>query len=141
MDDMEFLGGHVALFLGDELIVILRDDLAHTASPNCWGFSGWNAGCRRNPIADVDPRSPRRGGFGFARKCDLPCGAVSVVQPAGLYELVLCARLDAKLIDRVVLGDEGQRWMMMTPDHFLNTSNVVPSFPPQLIAWMALQTT
>ena len=50
------------------------------------------------------------------------------------------ACLDAKLIDRVVLGDEGQRWMMMTPDQFLNTPNVVPSFPPQLIAWMDLQT-
>jgi hypothetical protein len=48
--------------------------------------------------------------------------------------------LDAKLIDRVVLGDEGQRWMMMTPDRFLNTPNVVSSFPPQLIEWMDLQT-
>jgi len=140
MDDMEFLGAHVALFLGDALIVILRDDFAHISSLNCWGFPGGMRDAGETRLQTLSQEVREEVGL------DLPenaiCHAVQYrsFNQRGYMNWFYVARLDAKLIDRVVLGDEGQRWMMMTPDQFLNTPNVVPSFPPHLIAWMDLQT-
>ena len=38
--NMPFRGAKLALFVGDDLAVILRDDIPHIPFPNCWDFPG-----------------------------------------------------------------------------------------------------
>ena len=135
MDD-DFLGAHVALFIGDRLLVILRDDFAHIPSPNCWDFPG---GTRDG---DETPLQTLRREVLEEVALDLPKTAIchqaryrSMNQP-DRFNWFYVAHLPARAEAAVTLGDEGQRWALMTPTQFLAQPNVVPSFPPQLIAWM-----
>jgi 8-oxo-dGTP diphosphatase len=55
----------------------------------------------------------------------------------GQWNWFYVARLPADAVDDVVLGDEGQRWDLVSVETFLTFENVVPSFPPCLREWIA----
>jgi 8-oxo-dGTP diphosphatase len=141
MDDADFLGAHVALFLGDALVVILRDDFAHIPSPNCWDLPGGTRDAGETPLQTLTREVREEVGLELPKSAICHAVRYRSLNDPGYMNWFYVARLDAVAVDHVVLGDEGQRWMMMTPDTFLNTPNVVPSFPPQLIVWMDQQST
>ncbi|MEJ6396282.1 NUDIX hydrolase [Yoonia sp. 208BN28-4] len=132
-----FLGSHAALFVGEKLLVILRDDIPTIPSPNCWDFPGGTADAGETPFETLQ-REVRE-----EVSLHLPESALiwqkyyrSVNQPDH-FNWFYVARLPATVHPEIALGDEGQRWDLMTPDAFLSLENVVPSFPPRLRDWMA----
>ena len=134
----DFLGSHAALFLGDKLLVILRDDFTHIPSPNCWDMPGGTAEPGEVPLETL-LREVRE-----EVSLELPPEAIvwskfypSHSQP-GHWNWFYVARLPAETVDDVILGDEGQRWDLMTVEEFLSIKNVVPSFPPRLREWQEL---
>jgi len=136
MDDTEFLGAHVALFLGDQLLVTLRDDFAHIPSPGCWDFPGGTRDAGETPLQTLMREVREEVGL------ELPEAAIcyakkyqSISQP-DFENWFFVAHMDAAMADHVMLGDEGQRWALMTPDAFMALPNVVPAFPIQLKSWM-----
>ena len=135
MDD-EFSGAHAALFLGNDLLVILRDDFADIPSPDCWDFPGGTRDGDETPaqtlIREVHEEvaltlSP--GDLSYAKRY------VSHNQP-DFWNWFYVVHLPAEAVAQVRLGDEGQCWKLMSPAMFLAQPNVVPSFLPRLIEYL-----
>lgn len=141
MDDTDFLGAHVALFLGDNLVVILRDDFSHIKSLNCWDFPGGTRDAGETPLQTLTREFCEEVGLELLESAICHAVRYRSLHKTNYMNWFYVAWLDAWMVDHVVLGDEGQRWMMMTSEALLRTPNVVPSFPPQLIAWMDQQAT
>ncbi len=138
MDD-DFLGAHAAVFVGDELLVILRDDSPSIPSPNCWDFPGGTRDDAETPIETLIREVREEVGLVISEQNI--CHAVryqSRNQPDRINWFFV-VQLDWSVRDQIVLGDEGQGWALMPPDEYLKRPNVVPSFPPQLIAWLGQQ--
>lgn len=132
---MTFQGAKVALFLGDQLVVILRDDVPGIAWPGMWDLPGGGREGDETAFATM------------AREVEEELGLV-VPQSAVLWQAEFAPQFDsdacvvffvaqmmAATADRIVFGDEGQRWALMAPSAFVALPNVVPSYAARLARW------
>jgi 8-oxo-dGTP diphosphatase len=65
----------------------------------------------------------------------VPQGAVGwsrAFNEDGVTKWFFVARLPERVADEVILGDEGQRWELMTEEVFLDHPKAVPAFQARL---------
>ena len=130
-------GAKVALFLGDQLVSILRDDLPDIHYPNLWDLPG---GGREGDETTFET---------LARELEEELGLV-LPQSAVLWESMFqsltepekwnaffVAQMAPETVDDIVFGDEGQRWALFDMDAFVALRNRVPSYDVRLKKWVA----
>jgi len=129
------IGAKLALFVGDQLAVLLRDDKPGLLWANHWDLPGGGREAKETPLQCVlreteeelslrlDPALVRWG-----RDYGASSGDIS---------WFFAAHVPAETAARIVLGDEGQRWALMTVQMFLNHDSVVPQFKPRLRDYLA----
>lgn len=132
-DGAPFAGAKVALYLGTELAVILRDDLPDLVFANHWDLPGGGREGGETPMACA------------LRECHEELG-LSVPTNAVIWgrkfregtqaKWFFVAQLPASAAAQVVFGDEGQRWMLMSDDMFVTHPDAVPAFRDRLRIWM-----
>lgn len=126
---MSFKGAKLALFIGPELLVILRDDKPDIPFPGHWDFPGGGregdesaAGCAlRETHEEVGlhlPHSALCYGRGYPR-------------PDGM-SWFFAAHLPAGRERDVRFGDEGQGWKLMSPAAYLSDPRAIPRFQDRL---------
>lgn len=130
---MGFDGAKLALYLGDELAVILRDDTPGLPFAGHWDLPG---GGREGDETPLDCA---------LRECREELG-ISVPPAAVVWEgrftegmqvkWFFVARLPAAAVSGVFLGDEGQCWRLMTQAEFLAHPRAVPAFQDRLRVYL-----
>lgn len=135
-DGSSFNGAKVALFIGDQLLITLRDDFAHIPYPNTWDFPGGGREADETPMQTVLRETQEEVGlvvppeaFVWQREYEADGG------PGMSWFFV--ARLPAGAEAGIVFGDEGQGWKLVPLEAFLEMDDAVPSFAGRLRDWMA----
>jgi 8-oxo-dGTP diphosphatase len=129
----EFDGSKLALYLGTQLAVILRDETPGLPFAGHWDLPG---GGREGDESPLDCA---------LRECREELGIVvpqdAVVwqrqfDEAGRKKWFFVARLPAEAVAQIVFGDEGQRWALMGQEAFLAHRTAVPAFQDRLRSYL-----
>ncbi|EEB86354.1 NUDIX hydrolase [Roseobacter sp. GAI101] len=126
---MDFEGAKIALYLGDQLVVILRDDIDGLPFPGFWDLPGGGREGVETPQACVQ------------RECfeELALDLTDMVfdwgrsfETGGVVHWFFVGHLPASFADEIVFGDEGQKWALMTDQRFITHAKAVPMFQDRL---------
>ena len=135
---MGFDGAKLALYLGEKLAVILRDDTPGLLFADHWDLPGGGREGAETPLACALREC--REELGIA----VPEGAVvwqGSFDEAGRTKWFFVARMPAQAEAEIVFGDEGQRWRLMEEEEFLNHPRAVPAFQDRLRVYLAQSAT
>ena len=130
-------GAKVALFLGDQIISILRDDLDHIPYPNLWDLPGGGRDPGETPFETVAREVHEELGLVVPQSAVLWQSAFPANYDPGKWVAFFVACLPAAAVKDVVFGDEGQRWALYDLDTFLVLPDRVPSYGARLKKWLA----
>ena len=122
----DFTGCKIALFCGDKLLTILRDDKLNIPYPNTWELPGGGREGDESPFECVAREVFEELGIHLTEDCLL----WSKVYPSMLFEgkesVFLVGKLAQEQFDSIVFGDEGQGYKLMRIEEFLGSDRVVP---------------
>ena len=122
----DFTGCKIALFCGDKLLTILRDDKSNIPYPNTWELPGGGREGDESPFECVAREVYEELGIHLIEECLL----WSKVYPSMLFEgkesVFLVGKLRQEQFDSIVFGDEGQGYKLMSIEEFLSSDKVVP---------------
>lgn len=126
--DRPFDGAKVALFLGDDLLVIRRDEGKPIPWPGYLDFPGGGREGGESPVACALRETREETGL--------------ILAPADLFWRAwyraprrmwfFGARLAEHRRDEVRFGDEGQGWAMMPPESYMRDAMAIPHFRDRL---------
>ena len=132
----DFTGCKIALFCGDRLLTILRDDKASIPWPNMWELPGGGREEDESPFECVAREVYEELGIHLTEYCLL----WSKVYPSMLFEgkesVFLVGKLSQEQFDKIVFGDEGQGYKLMSIEEFLDSDKVVPQLQDRVRDYM-----
>ena len=136
IDISDFTGCKIALFCGEELLTILRDDKDDIPCPNMWEVPGGGREGNESPFECAAREVYEELGIHLNEDCLL----WSKVYPSMLYEgrqsVFMVGQLSQDQFDSITFGDEGQGYKLMSIEEFLASSQVVPQLQDRLIDYM-----
>ena len=122
----DFTGCKIALFCGDKLLTILRDDKENIPWPNMWELPGGGREGDETSFECATREVYEELGIHLTEDCLL----WGKVYPSMLFEgkesVFLVGKLTQEQFDKIVFGDEGQGYKLMSIDEFLSSDKVVP---------------
>lgn len=122
----DFQGCKIALFCGDRILTILRDDKTTIPWPNMWELPGGGREGDESPFECAAREVYEELGIKLTEDCLL----WSKVYPSMLFEgkksVFLVGKLTKEQFDKIVFGDEGQGYRLMSVEEFLGSDKVVP---------------
>ena len=128
----DFTGCKIALFCGDKLLTILRDDKSNIPYPNTWELPGGGREGDESPFECAAREVYEELGIHLIEDCLL----WSKVYPSMLFEgkesVFLVGKLRQEQFDSIVFGDEGQGYKLMGIEEFLNSKHAVPQLQGRL---------
>ena len=128
----DFTGCKIALFCGDKLLTILRDDKSNIPYPNTWELPGGGREGDESPFECVAREVYEELGIHLTEDCLI----WSKVYPSMLFEgkqsVFLVGKLRQKQFDSIVFGDEGQGYKLMSIEEFLNSKQAVSQLQERL---------
>lgn len=133
-DGAPFGGAKLALYLGDQLAVILRDATPGLIFADHWDFPGGGREEDETP-QDCALRECRE-------ELGLSVPVAAIVWGRSFLEgdqvkWFFVAQMSKAAIADVAFGDEGQEWRMMEEDVFLDHPKAVPAFQNRLSLWVS----
>ena len=131
---MTFSGAKLALFLGPDLLVILRDDRPDIPWPGRWDLPG--GGREGDEAPQTCALRETREEVGLALRPEDLTWAHSYTRPHGRVWF-FAAHLPAAARGAVRFGMEGQGWRLMPPRLYCDHALAVPHFADQLRRYMA----
>ena len=121
----DFTGCKIALFCGDKLLTILRDDKENIPWPKMWELPGGGREGDESPFECAAREVFEELGIRLTKDCLL----LSKVYPSMLFEgkksVFLVGKLAQEQFDKIVFGDEGQGYRLMSIEEFLSSDKVV----------------
>lgn len=122
----EFTGCKIALFCGDKILTILRDDKETIPWPNMWELPGGGREGNETPFECVVREVYEELSIQLS-KDDI---IWSWIYPSMLDEnkksVFLVGQLTQEQFDSIVFGDEGQGYKLVNLEEFLTSDRVVP---------------
>ena len=132
----DFTGCKIALFYGDKLLTILRDDKENIPWPNMWELPGGGREGDESPFECAAREVFEELGIRLTKDCLL----WRKVYPSMLFEgkesVFLVGKLAQEQFDKIVFGDEGQSYKLMSIDEFLDSDKVVPQLQDRVRDYM-----
>lgn len=136
MGEQSFHGCKVALFIGEKLLVTLRDDKPDIPYPNMWDFVG--GGRERQETPEQTLIREIREEVGLTVETDDLIWkrkySANFMPDEQVYFFV--AKLPAEAEFDIVFGEEGQAWKLVTLSAFFEMENVVPAYAMRLRHWL-----
>lgn len=129
-------GAKVALFLGDQLVSILRDDIPTISYPNLWDLPGGGR--------EGDETTFQTAARELHEELGLTLSPHDVLWESAFWSLTapdkwngfFVAQMPASAADDIVFGDEGQRWALFDMAAFIALPDRVPSYGARLAKWV-----
>ena len=115
-----FSGAKVALFVGDRLVVTLRDDKPGLPWAAMWDFPGGGREGDETPWACAARETREEVGLDLSGTDPLWAGQFPAAGLPGQVAWFYLARLPLTAEPDIMLGDEGQEVALMSPDEFLS---------------------
>ena len=132
IDISDFTGCKIALFCGDKLLTILRDDKENIPWPNMWELSGGGREGDESPFECAAREVYEELGIHLNEECL----HWSKVYPSMLFEdrqsVFMVGQLSQEQFDTITCGDEGQAYQLMSIEEFLNSKQAVPQLQGRL---------
>lgn len=132
IDISDFTGCKIALFCGDKLLTILRDNESNIPFPNTWELPGGGREGDEIPFECAAREVYEELGIHLTEDFLL----WSKVYPSMLFEgkesVFLVGKLTQEQFDSIVFGDEGQSYKLMSIDEFFGSDMVVPQLQARL---------
>ena len=128
----DFTGCKIALFCGDKLLVILRDDKENIPWPNMWELPGGGREGDESPFECAAREVYEELGIHLTEDCLLWSRGYPSVLFADKQSVFLVGRLTQEQFDNITFGDEGQGYKLMSIEEFLTSSQVVPQLQGRL---------
>ena len=123
---MDFQGCKIALFCGDRILTILRNNKENIPWPNTWELPGGGREGDESPFECVSREVYEELSIQLL-KDDI---IWSWIYPSMLDEnkksVFLVGKLTQEQFDSIVFGDEGQSFKLMSIEEFLTLDQVVP---------------
>lgn len=135
---MGFDGAKLALYLGEKLAVILRDDTPGLLFADHWDLPGGGREGAETPLACALRECREELGIAVPEQAVVWQGSFD---EAGRTKWFFVARMPAQAEAEIVFGDEGQRWRLMEEEEFLNHPRAVPAFQDRLRVYLAQSAT
>ena len=132
-----FIGSKVALFIGDMLLITLRDDFDHINFPNVWDFPGGGREPGETPQETLAREVMEEVGLVIPPEAIVWKRRYPAEHAPDSLVWFYVAKMPEGTENDIVFGDEGQGWKLVTLDEFLVMDNVVPSFPKRMRDWLA----
>lgn len=135
MVNQPFDGCKVALFIGDRLLTILRDDDPVIPWPNMWDLPGGGREGSETPFETLVREVQEEVGL------ILPEHAVEWqkrypgIAIPNTFVWFFVARLPIGTESQIQFGNEGQEWRLQTIPEFTSQPNVIPSYEARLNDW------
>ena len=133
MDD--FLGAKGALFIGDQLLVTLRDDFDWIPWPGYWDFVGGEREPGETPRETLTRETREEVGLDLGA-AEWLWDSLYPSMRLGRVISFHVLRLPAGTERAIHFGDEGQGWMLIPPERFLSMPKAVPSLQERLKVWL-----
>ena len=128
----DFTGCKIALFCGDKLLVILRDDKENIPWPNMWELPGGGREGNESPFECAAREVYEELGIHL----DEDCLHWSKIYPSVIFKdkqsVFMVGQLRQEQFDNITFGDEGQGYKLMSIDEFLSLDKVVPQLQERL---------
>lgn len=122
----EFTGCKIALFCGDKILTILRDDKETIPWPNMWELPGGGREGNETPFECVAREVYEELSIQLSKEDII----WSWIYPSMLDEnkksVFLVGQLTQEQFDSIVFGDEGQGYKLVSLEEFLTSDQVVP---------------
>ena len=126
---MTFSGAKLALFIGRDLLVILRDDKEGIPYPGHWDLPGGGREGEETPAQCALRETHEEVGLQL-QESDL-IWSREYTRPRGQVWFFV-ARQPASLEDQIRFGSEGQGWSLMPPEDYCTDPLAVPHFALRL---------
>ncbi|MEM6277716.1 MAG: NUDIX hydrolase [Pseudomonadota bacterium] len=130
MKDEAFIGAKVALFIGDQLLVILRDEDRDIPWPGHWDFPGGGREDGETPEEVVIRETFEEVGLQLYPENLL--GKRDYETSSGHRTYFFACHLPAGSEAGIVFGNEGQRWELWSVGAYLSHPKAVPQFKVRL---------
>jgi 8-oxo-dGTP diphosphatase len=134
---MDFNGAKVALFLGDRLVTIQRDDISGIPYPGLWDLPGGGREGAETPFETVAREVREEIGLILPVSGVLWQARFAAQHIKGAFIEFFVARMPRSTAQDIVFGDEGQGWTLMTLDEFVARKDAVPSYAARLARWQS----
>ncbi len=138
--DEDFNGAKVALFIGEKLLVMLRDDIPTIPHPNVWDFPGGGREGAETPIETLAREVHEEFGLVLPEAAIIWRNSYESATRPGTHNWFFIARMPVGTENDIVFGDEGQRWDLMTEVEFAALPNHHPPYVKRLADWHATHT-
>ena len=128
----DFTGCKIALFCGDKLLTILRDDKASIPWPNIWELPGGGREGDESPFECVAREVYEELGIHLNEDCLLWGKIYPSVIFEGKQSVFMVGQLRQEQFDNITFGDEGQAYKLMPIEEFLKSKQAVPQLQGRL---------
>lgn len=132
----KFNGAKVALFVGERLLITLRDDRSDIPFPNMWDFPGGGREGDETPFQTMARETLEEVALVVPRAAVVwekrYMWASTAQEPSWFF----VARLSEAAEREIVLGDEGQAWRLVAPEEFLAMSGAISNLVSRLGDWI-----
>ena len=128
----DFIGSKIALFCGDKLLTILRDDKPTIPWPNMWELPGGGREGDESPFECVAREVHEELGIALTEDCLLWSKVYHSMLFEGRQSVFMVGQLSQEQFDNITFGDEGQGYQLMPIEEFLNSKQAVPQLQGRL---------
>ena len=127
-----FDGVKIALFFENQLLVYLRDDKPGLRFANMWDFPGGGRENNETPIECAQREVSEEFAINIKPDAIIWKREYPAMHDVNLKAYFLVACITKGDIDKIQLGEEGQKWDLMSIDSFLTRDDVVPGLKGRL---------
>ncbi|HMA78873.1 MAG TPA: NUDIX hydrolase [Candidatus Paceibacterota bacterium] len=129
---MDFNGVKVALYIGDKLLIIERDDIPTINYPGMWDLVGGGREGDETPIQCAQREIKEELNLDLKEDDFVHQRVYPSADFPGKIAVFLVAKIASEIESEIVFGDEGQGWKLVTEEQFFAIDKIVPFLPPRL---------